>query len=176
MASSPITLWHTGKQWKQWQTLFLGASKSHHCRWWLLSWNEKTFAPWKKSYDQLRQHIQKWRHHFTDKGPHSQSYGFSCSYVQIWELDHKEDRVLKNWCFWTVVLEKTWESLGQQGDQTSQSQRKSTINIHWKDWCWSCSSNTSATWYEELTHGKRPWCSKEWRQKEKEMTENEMAR
>ena len=50
----------------------------------------------------------------------------------------------------------SWESLGQQGDQTSQSYRKSTLNIHWKDWCWS--SNNLATWCEELTHWKRPWC------------------
>ena len=50
------------------------------------------------------------------------------------------------------------ESLGQKGDQTSQSQRKPTLNIHLKDWCWSWSSNTLATWYEELTHWKRPWC------------------
>ena len=53
--------------------------------------------------------------------------------------------------------EESWETLGQQGDQSSQSQRKSTLNIHWKDWCWSSSSNTLATWYKELTHQKRPW-------------------
>ena len=54
--------------------------------------------------------------------------------------------------------EDSWESLGQQGDQTSESQTKSTLNIYWKDWCWSWSSNTLATWCEELTHWKRPWC------------------
>ena len=54
--------------------------------------------------------------------------------------------------------EDSWESLGLQGDQTSQSSRKSGLNIHWKDWCWSWRSNTLATWYEELTHWKRPWC------------------
>ena len=52
----------------------------------------------------------------------------------------------------------SWESLGLQGDQTSQSYRKSTLNIHWKDWCWSWNSNTLATWCEVLTHWKRPWC------------------
>ena len=51
-----------------------------------------------------------------------------------------------------------WESLGQQGGQTSQSWRKSMLNIHWKDWCWSWSSNILATWFEEPTHWKRPWC------------------
>ena len=56
-----------------------------------------------------RQCIKKQRHHFANKGPYSQSYGFS-SNVQMWELGHKEGWVPKNWCFWTVVLEKTLES------------------------------------------------------------------
>ena len=63
-----------------------------------------------KSYEQPRQHIKKQRHYFTDRGPSNQSYGFSSSHVWIWELDHKKGWVLKNWCFWTVVLEKTLES------------------------------------------------------------------
>ena len=68
------------------------------------------FAPWKESYDQPRQHIQKQRHHFAKKGPCSQSYGFSSRHIWMWELDHKEGWVSKNWRFWTVVLEKTHES------------------------------------------------------------------
>ena len=56
------------------------------------------------------------------------------------------------------VGEDSWESLGHQGDPTSPSQRKSVLNIHWEDWCWSWNSNTLATWCEELTHLKRPWC------------------
>ena len=67
-------------------------------------------APWKESYDKLRQHIKKQRQHFTDKDLCSQSYGFSSSHVWMWELDYKEGWVLKNWCFWIVVLEKTLES------------------------------------------------------------------
>jgi len=67
-------------------------------------------TPWKKSYDQPRQHIKKQRHHFTNKGPSSQSYGFSSSHVWMSELDHKESWAPKNWCFWTVVLGKTLES------------------------------------------------------------------
>ena len=70
----------------------------------------KDLAPWKKSFDQPRQHIQKQRHQFADKGPSSQSYGFSSSNVWIWELEYKESWAPKNWCFWTVVLEKTLES------------------------------------------------------------------
>ena len=57
------------------------------------------FATWKKSYDQSRQHIKKQRHHFADKGPISPSYGFSSSWVWMWELDHKEGWMLKNWWF-----------------------------------------------------------------------------
>ena len=67
-------------------------------------------APWKKSYDQPRQHITKQRHYFANKGPSSQSYGVSNSHVWMWELDYKESWALNNW-FWTVVLEKTLESL-----------------------------------------------------------------
>ena len=67
-------------------------------------------APWKKSYDQPRQHIKKQRHYFADKGPSSQNFVFSTSHVWMWELDHKESWALKNGCFWTVVLEKTLES------------------------------------------------------------------
>ena len=67
-------------------------------------------APWKKSYVKPRQCIKKQRHCFADKGPSSQGYGFSCGRVWMWELDHKEGWAPKNWCFWTVVLEKTLES------------------------------------------------------------------
>ena len=70
----------------------------------------KTLAPWKKSYDQPRQHIEEERHYFANRSPSSQSYGFSNSHAWIWELDCKEGWVPKNWCFWTVVLEKTLES------------------------------------------------------------------
>ena len=65
---------------------------------------------WKESYDQPRQHIQKQRHYFANKCPSSQGYGFSSGHVWVWELDYKESWVLKNWCFWTVVLEKTLEN------------------------------------------------------------------
>ena len=67
-------------------------------------------APWKKSYDQPRQHIKKQRHYFANKGLSSQSCGFSSSHIWMWELDYKESWATKNWCFWTVVLEKTLES------------------------------------------------------------------
>ena len=67
-------------------------------------------TPWKKIYDQSRQHIKKQRHYFAGKSPSSQRYGFSSSHVWTWELDLKESWAPKNWCYWTVVLEKTLES------------------------------------------------------------------
>ena len=67
-------------------------------------------ALWKKSYDQSREHIKKQRHYFANKGPSSQSYGFSSSHVWMWKLDCKERWAPKNRCFWTVVLGKTLES------------------------------------------------------------------
>ena len=63
-----------------------------------------------ESYDQPRQHIKKQRHHFVNKGLSSQGYGFSSGHVWMWELDCEEGWAPKNWCFWTVVWEKTPES------------------------------------------------------------------
>ena len=68
------------------------------------------FVPLKKSYDKPRQYIKKQRHYFANKGPPNQSCGFSSSHIWMRELNYKESWVLKNWCFWTVVLEKTLES------------------------------------------------------------------
>ena len=65
---------------------------------------------WKESYDQPKQHIKKQKHYFVNKGPSSQGYGFSSSHVLMWDLDSNEIWAPKNWCFWTVVLEKTLES------------------------------------------------------------------
>ena len=67
-------------------------------------------ASWQENCDKPRQCIKEQRHHFADKGPYSQSYGFSSNHVRVWELDHKEGWTPKNWYFRTVVLEKTLES------------------------------------------------------------------
>ena len=67
-------------------------------------------TPWKESCDQPRQHIKKQRHYFANKGLSSQGYGFSSSHVWMWELDYEETWAVKNWYFWTLVLEKTLES------------------------------------------------------------------
>ena len=113
-------------------------------------------ASWKESYDKPRQHIKKQRHHFADKGPCSQGYGFSCSNVQMWELDRKKGWALRNWCFQIVVLENTLESPLVSGSSNLSILEEITLNIVWKDCCWS--SSTLATWYEELTHWKRLLC------------------
>ena len=73
-------------------------------------WNSKILAPWKESYDQPRHQIKKQRHYFANKGPSSQDYSFSSGHVWMWDLDCEESWAPKNWCFWTVVLEKTLES------------------------------------------------------------------
>ena len=70
----------------------------------------KTLTPWKESYDQPRQHIKKQKHYLVNKGQSSQGYGFSSGHVWMWELDYKENWAQKNWCFWTMVLEKILES------------------------------------------------------------------
>ena len=145
-----------GKQWKQWQTLFSWAPKSLQMV--TTVTKLKTLPPWKKSYDQPRQHIKKQRHYFASKGLSSQGCGFSSSRVWMWKLDYNESWAPKNWCFRTVVLEKTLESLGLQGDPTSPSWRRSVLGVHWKDWCWSWNSNPLTTWCEELIPWKRPWC------------------
>ena len=78
---------------------------------------------------------------------------YGCESWTVKKAEHKELMLLN-----CGVGEDSWESLGLQGDPTSPSWRKSVLNIHWKDWCWSWNSDTLATWCEELTHWKRPWC------------------
>ena len=109
MASGPITSWEVdGENVESVKFNFLGLQ--NQCGWWPQPWNLKILAPWKNSYVRPRQCFKKQRHYFADKGPHSQSYGFSSSHIWMWELDHKENWAPKNWCFCTVVLEKTLKS------------------------------------------------------------------
>ena len=112
MASGLITSWKIdGETMETMKDFIFLASKitadgdcSHEIK------KKKKLAPWKKSYDQPKQNIKKERHYFTNKGLSSQSNGFSSSHVWMWQWDHKESWVPKNWCFWTVVLDKTLES------------------------------------------------------------------
>ena len=98
-----------GKQWKQWLTIFLGSqiTADGDC-----SHEIKTLAPWKKSYDQPRQHIKKQRHYFANKGPSSQGYGSSSSHVWMWKLDYKKAECRRTdafelWC-WRRLLRVPW--------------------------------------------------------------------
>ena len=93
---------------KQWQTLFFGAPKSLQMV--TAAIKLKDAYCLKESYDKPRQHIKKQRHYFANKGPSGQDCGFSSGHVWMWELDYKESWAPENWCFWSVVLEKTLES------------------------------------------------------------------
>ena len=130
-------------------------------------------APWKKSYDQPRQHIKKQRCYVADKGPSSQSYGFSSSQVWTWELDHKESWALKNWCFRTVVLEKTLESpLNWKEIQLVYPKRN-------QSWLFMGRTEAEAPilWppdAKKWLNGKEPDARKDWRQGENGTTEDEM--
>ena len=123
-----------------------------------------------------RQCIKKQRHHFADKGPSNQSYGFSSSCVWMWELDQKESWVLKNWCFWTVVVEKTLENpldwkeiqpVHSKGDQswvfTGRTDAEAETPILWPP--------DTKSWLI----GKDPDAGKDWRHEERGMTEDEMV-
>ena len=133
-------------------------------------------APWKKSYDQSRRHIKKQRHYFANKGLSSQSYGFSITHVWMRELGYKESRVQKNWCFWTVVLEKTLESpldckeiqpVHPKGDQSSIFIGRTDVEAETLI-LWPSDAKSWLIW-------KDPAAGKDWRQEEKGMTEDEMV-
>ena len=134
-------------------------------------------TPWKESYDQLRQHIKKQRHHLTDKGPSSQSYVFSSSHGWLWELDLKEGWAPKNWFFQTVVLEKTLESpsdskeikpVNPKGHQPWIFIGKKLITEGEAPICRPLDANS---WLI----GKDPDAGKDWRQEEKGTTEDKMV-
>ena len=133
-------------------------------------------APWKKSYDQPRQYIKKQRHYFTNKSPSSQSYGFSSGHVWMWELDCKVSWAPKNWCFWTVVLEKTLES---------PLDCKEIQLVHPKGnqfWIFigrtDAEAETPILWPPDVKIWliwKYPDAGKDWRQEEKGTTEDQMV-
>ena len=118
-------------------------------------------VPWKKSYDPPRKHIKKQGHYFVSKGSSSQVYGFSSSHVWIWELDYKESWTLKNWCFWTVVLEKTLEG----PLDCKEIQQVHPKGVHWKSWVSigriDFEAETPIFWPPDAKSWlilKRPWC------------------
>ena len=132
-------------------------------------------APWKKSYDQPRQHIKMQRYYFADKGPSSQRYGFSSGHVWMWELDYKESWAQKNCCFWNVVLEKTLESPldSKEIKPVHPKGNQSWIFIGKTD----AEVETPIRWPSDMKNwliGKDPDARKDWRQEEKGMTDDEI--
>ena len=135
-----------------------------------------TGIPWKESYESSRQHIKKQRYYFDNKGLSSQGYGFSSSHVGMWKLDYKESWVPDNWCFWTMVLEKTLES---------PLDRKEIQPVHPKgDQSWvfigmtNVEAETPIFWpphAKSWLSGKDPDARRDWGQEEKGTTEDEMA-
>ena len=129
-----------------------------------------------KSYDQPRQHIKKQKHYFANKGLSSQSFGFSSSHIWMWELDYNESWVLKNWCFWTVVLEKTLES---------PLDSKEIQPVHPKgnqSWIFIGATDAEAETpvlqppvVKNWLTAKDPNAGKDWRREENWATEDEMA-
>ena len=100
-------------------------------------------------------HIEKQRYYFANKGPSSQGYGVSSGHLWMSELDGDENWAPKNWCFWTVVLEKTLPWTARSSNLSIL--KEISTGVHWKDWCLSWNPNTLDTSCEVLTHWKRPW-------------------
>ena len=123
---------------------------------------------WKKSYDKPGQHFKKQRHYFVNKGPYSRSYGFSSSHIRMWELDHKGGWALKNWCFQTVVLEKTLESPSESKEIKPVSPKGN------QPWIFTGRTDAEAEaptlWPPDVKSGligKDPVAGEDWRQDEK---------
>ena len=135
----------------------------------------KDTCSWNKSYDQPRQHIKKQRHYFANKSLSSQNYSFSSSHVWMWGLDYKESWVLKNWCFWTVVLEKTLESPLDKGfNQSILKELSPEYSLE------VLMLKLKLQYFGHLmqrtdSFGKDPDAGWDWRQEEKGTTEDEMV-
>ena len=130
----------------------------------------------RKAMTNLDSILKKQRHYFINKGPSSQSYGFSRSLVWMWELEYKQSWALKNWCFWTVVLEKTLESPldCRESQPVHLKGNQSWIFIGRTDG----DTGTPIFWPSDEKNqliGKDPDVGKDWKQEEKGTTEDETA-
>ena len=172
MASGPITSWQIDGETVS--DFILGGSRitaDGDC-----SCEIKMLASQKESYDEPRQHIKKQRHYFVNKVLSIQGYGFSSGQVWMWELDCEERWVPKNWCFWTVVLEMTLESPldCKEIQQVHPKGNQSWIFI----WRTDAEADTLILWPPDEKSwliGKDPDAGKDWGQKEKGTTEDEMV-
>ena len=155
---------------KQWETLFFGAPKSLQMVTALMKLKDVCSL----GDDQPRQHFKKERHYFANKGPSSQGYGFSSGHVWMWELHCKESWAPKNWCFWTVMLEKTLESpLGCKEIQPVHPKGNQSWIIFGR-----AEAEAPVLWPPDVKSWliwKDPDAGKDWRQEEKRMTEDEMV-
>ena len=163
-----------GKQWKQWQTLYFCASKSLRMAIAAMKLKD-TYSLGRKVMTNLDS-IFKSRHYFVNKGPSSQGYGFSSGHVWMWELDCEEGWAPKNWCFWSVMLEKTLESpLDCKEIQLVDPKRnQSWIFIGRTD----AEAESPIFWPPDVKNWlirKDPEAGKDWRQEKKGMTEDEMV-
>ena len=149
MASGPITSWQIDGETRETVTefIFLGSKITTDGDY---SHEIKRLVSWKDSYYKPRLYVISRDITLLTNIPIVKAMFFFSSHVWMWELDYKE-RWRKNWCFWTMVLEKTLESPLDCKEMT-------VLNIHRKDWCWNWNSNILATLSEKLTHWKRPWC------------------
>ena len=159
------------KQWKQWHFIFLGSKITAGCDW--SHEIKKCLLLGRKAMTNLDS-ILKSRDVTLPTKVYSQMSGFSSSYIRMWEMDNKKaehEELTPSHC---GAGEDSWESLGKQGDQSSQSERKSTLNIHWKDWYWS--SNTWSPDVKSWLIRKDPGVGNGWRREEKKAAEDEMDR
>ena len=122
-------------------------------------------------------HVKKQRHYFVNKGPSSQGYGFSSCYVWMWELDYKESWAPKNWCFWTVVLEKTLESPlhSRRSNQSILKEVSPGCSLEGLMLKLKLQYSGHLMWSTDWLIWKDPDAGKDWRQEEKGATEDEMV-
>ena len=158
MASGPIISWQIEGETMETVTnfIFLGSKITADCAW--SHEIKRRLLLGRKLWPTPRQHIKKQRHYFADKDLSSQSFGFSSSHVWMWVLDYKESWSLKNWCFWTVVFEKSLESpwTARRSDQSILKEISPEYPL--EGLMLKLKFQYLATWCEELTHLKRPWC------------------
>ena len=125
-----------------------------------------------------RQCIKKERHHFADKGPNSQSYGFSSSHIWMWELDHEEDWMMKNLRLWIVALEKSLKSPLDSRSSNQSILKKINPEYSLEGWI-DGKAKPSILWPTNAKSqliGKDPDAGKDWGQEERRTTEDEMIR
>ena len=177
MASIPITSWQIGGEIMETVTefIFLGSKITSDGGW--SHSIKRCLLLGRKAITNLGSILKNQRHYFDNKDPSSQSYGFSSSHVCMWELDYNESWVPKNWCFWTLVLEKTLESPldSKEIQPVHPKGNQYWIFIGRTD---AEAAETPVLWPPDAKNwliGKDPDAGKDWRREEKGMTEDEMA-